>query len=132
MVTIQPSDRADAVPGVMTKLTQGYSLTFSISSVTCRVTVIVAYRLPNIPVQWLTDNGSAYTAHETRKFAVRQRVESGAMHNSGEQPGNQRNSRKLREDDKTGLHRNHVESGQPGCGDEFGSGVHSLQQTSSA
>ena len=76
MVTIQPSDRADAVPGVMTKLTQGYSLTFSISSVTCRVTVIVAYRLPDIPVQWLTDNGSAYTAHETRKFAVRQRVES--------------------------------------------------------
>ncbi|HAK4778208.1 TPA: IS3 family transposase [Salmonella enterica] len=26
-------------------------------------------RLPDRPVQWLTDNGSAYTAHETRKFA---------------------------------------------------------------
>ncbi|WP_350239164.1 IS3 family transposase [Pectobacterium colocasium] len=26
-------------------------------------------RLPDIPVQWLTDNGSAYTAHETRRFA---------------------------------------------------------------
>ncbi len=26
-------------------------------------------RLPDIPVQWLTDNGSVYTAHETRKFA---------------------------------------------------------------
>ncbi|HBV8602059.1 TPA: IS3 family transposase, partial [Citrobacter freundii] len=25
--------------------------------------------LPANPVQWLTDNGSAYTAHETRKFA---------------------------------------------------------------
>ncbi|MGX8942680.1 IS3 family transposase [Symbiopectobacterium sp. Eva_TO] len=25
--------------------------------------------LPDKPVQWLTDNGSAYTAHETRKFA---------------------------------------------------------------
>lgn len=26
-------------------------------------------RLPDKPVQWLTDNGSAYTAHDTRKFA---------------------------------------------------------------
>nr|CEP30361.1 hypothetical protein KV8917_350005 [Klebsiella variicola] len=26
-------------------------------------------RLPATPVQWLTDNGSAYTAHETRRFA---------------------------------------------------------------
>lgn len=26
-------------------------------------------RLADTPVQWLTDNGSAYTAHETRKFA---------------------------------------------------------------
>lgn len=26
-------------------------------------------RLPDKPVQWLTDNGSAYTAHETRRFA---------------------------------------------------------------
>ncbi|MFB4975132.1 IS3 family transposase [Enterobacter mori] len=25
--------------------------------------------LPDTPVQWLTDNGSAYTAHETRRFA---------------------------------------------------------------
>jgi putative transposase len=26
-------------------------------------------RLPDTPLQWLTDNGSAYTAYETRKFA---------------------------------------------------------------
>lgn len=26
-------------------------------------------RLPDTSVQWLTDNGSAYTAHETRRFA---------------------------------------------------------------
>ncbi|VUT23271.1 hypothetical protein SB6421_02639 [Klebsiella huaxiensis] len=26
-------------------------------------------RLPATPVQWLTDNGSEYTAHETRRFA---------------------------------------------------------------
>lgn len=26
-------------------------------------------RLPDTPIQWLKDNGSAYTAHETRKFA---------------------------------------------------------------
>lgn len=26
-------------------------------------------RPPDKPVQWLTDNGSAYTAHDTRKFA---------------------------------------------------------------
>lgn len=26
-------------------------------------------RLPDKPLQWLTDNGSAYTAHETRRFA---------------------------------------------------------------
>lgn len=26
-------------------------------------------RFPDKPVQWLTDNGSAYTAHDTRKFA---------------------------------------------------------------
>ncbi|EDW4373885.1 IS3 family transposase [Salmonella enterica subsp. diarizonae] len=26
--------------------------------------------LPEKPVQWLTDNGSAYTAHDTRKFAI--------------------------------------------------------------
>ncbi|MCO5784247.1 IS3 family transposase [Citrobacter meridianamericanus] len=31
--------------------------------------------LPNTPVQWLTDNGSAYTAHETRKFARELRLE---------------------------------------------------------
>jgi putative transposase len=27
------------------------------------------FGLPTTPVQWLTDNGSAYTAHETRRFA---------------------------------------------------------------
>ncbi|MDR8449736.1 DDE-type integrase/transposase/recombinase, partial [Acinetobacter baumannii] len=26
-------------------------------------------RLPPTPVEWLTDNGSAYRAHETRRFA---------------------------------------------------------------
>ena len=26
-------------------------------------------RLPDTPIQWLKDNGSAYTAHETRRFA---------------------------------------------------------------
>ncbi len=26
-------------------------------------------RLPATPIHWLTDNGSAYTAHETRRFA---------------------------------------------------------------
>lgn len=31
-------------------------------------------RLPDTAVQWLTDNGSAYTAYETRE--VRERVES--------------------------------------------------------
>lgn len=25
-------------------------------------------RLPDTPVQWLTDNGSAYNAHETRRL----------------------------------------------------------------
>lgn len=32
-------------------------------------------RLPGTPVQWLTDNGSAYTAHETRKFATELNLE---------------------------------------------------------
>ncbi|WP_258080289.1 IS3 family transposase [Klebsiella pneumoniae] len=32
-------------------------------------------RLPDTPVQWLTDNGSAYTAHETRRFAVELNLE---------------------------------------------------------
>lgn len=27
-------------------------------------------RFPDKPVQWLTDNGSAYTAHDTREFAT--------------------------------------------------------------
>lgn len=30
---------------------------------------LLSIRLPDTPVQWLTGNGSAYTAHETRKFA---------------------------------------------------------------
>ena len=32
-------------------------------------------RLPDTPVQWLTDNGSAYTAYETRRFAVELNLE---------------------------------------------------------
>jgi len=32
-------------------------------------------RLPDTPVQWLTDNGSAYTAHEKRKFARKLNLE---------------------------------------------------------
>ena len=32
-------------------------------------------RLPGTPVQWLTGNGSAYTAHETRKFATELNLE---------------------------------------------------------
>ncbi|MGI4380729.1 DDE-type integrase/transposase/recombinase, partial [Klebsiella pneumoniae] len=32
-------------------------------------------RLPDTAVQWLTDNGSAYTAHETRRFAREQNLE---------------------------------------------------------
>ena len=32
--------------------------------------------LPDKPVQWLTDNGSAYTAHDTRKFATELNLEA--------------------------------------------------------
>lgn len=34
-----------------------------------RVLDIIRDMLPDNPVQWLTDNGSAYTSHETRRFA---------------------------------------------------------------
>jgi putative transposase len=34
-------------------------------------------RLPDKPVQWLTDNGSAYRAHETRQFAREVNLEPG-------------------------------------------------------
>lgn len=55
-----------------------------------------------------------------------------AMHNSCEEPGKQRYSRKLRKNDKAGLHQHHAEAGQPGSGDESGSGVQSLQRISPA
>ena len=54
------------------------------------------------------------------------------MHDSGEEPGKQWHSRKLREDDKTRLYQHHAKTGQPGSGDESGGGVQSLQRTSSA
>ncbi|OFC63693.1 transposase [Candidatus Erwinia dacicola] len=37
-------------------------------------------RLPDTPVQWLTDNVSAYTAHETRKFARELNLEPSVQH----------------------------------------------------
>lgn len=41
-------------------------------------------RLPGTAVQWLTDNGSAYTAYETQRFERELNLEP--WHNSGEQP----------------------------------------------
>ncbi|VDR29241.1 insertion element IS2 transposase InsD [Raoultella terrigena] len=42
-------------------------------------------RLPDTPVQWLTDNGSAYTAHETQKFARELNLEPCTIVASGSQ-----------------------------------------------
>jgi putative transposase len=81
-------------------------------------------RLPDTAVQWLTDNGSAYTAHETRRFA---KAESGAMYNSGEQPAEQWHGRTVREDDEGRLYRVHAETGCENSPAKPCSGVHALQ-----
>ena len=91
-LTVLPTGRTGAVIGVMTKQTLKYC---RISALDCCDREAIDWaastggydssavqdvmlrsvekrfgdRLPDTPVQWLTDNGSAYTAHETRKFA---------------------------------------------------------------
>ncbi len=73
----------------------------------------------------MTDNGSAYTAHEDAE--VRQRAESGAMYNSGEQPAEQWHGRTVREDDEGRLYRVHAETGCENSPAKPCSGVHALQ-----
>ncbi len=83
-------------------------------------------QLPAESLKWQTDNGSAYRAHETRAFARMLGLEPCTTAVRSPE------SRKLREDDKTGLHQYHAETGQPDSGDKSGGGVQSLQRTSSA
>ena len=52
-------------------------------------------RLPE-PIEWLTDNGSCYTAHDTR--AVRPRHRSRALHHASRKPAVERHGRGLRPD----------------------------------
>lgn len=54
-------------------------------------------QLPTTPVQWLSDNGSAYTAEQARLFARQDRLAAGD--HPGTQPAEQRHGRELREDD---------------------------------
>jgi putative transposase len=61
-------------------------------------------RLPDTAVQWLTDNGSAYTAHETRRFARELNLEPCTTAVSSPQ----RHGRTVREDDERRLYRVHA------------------------
>jgi transposase InsO family protein len=56
-------------------------------------------RVPE-PIEWLTDNGSCYTARDTRAFA-RHRV--GAAHDAGQQPAVERYGRGVRPHAETRL-----------------------------
>ena len=54
-------------------------------------------QLPAMPVQWLSDNGSVYTADHTRLFARQIGLQPD---HPGSQPAEQRHGRELREDDQ--------------------------------
>lgn len=62
-------------------------------------------RLPYKPVQWLTDNGSAYTTHETRKFASALNPEPCTTAVSSPQSG-----REARENDEGRRHHVHAKT----------------------
>lgn len=81
---------------------------------------------PTEPLEWLTDNGSAYRAHETRAFARLLGLEPCAT--------------AVRSPESNGIAESFVKTikrdyisimPKPDGGDESGSGVQSLQRTSS-
>ncbi|VDZ53259.1 insertion element IS2 transposase InsD [Serratia odorifera] len=82
-------------------------------------------RLPETPVQWLTDNGSAYTAHETRRFAKELNLEPCTTAVSSPQSNGM--GRTVREDDEGRLYRVHAETGCENSPAKPCSGVHALQ-----
>jgi transposase InsO family protein len=63
--------------------------------------------LPDKPVQWLTDNGSAYTTHGTRKFATELNLEA---YTTAASSPRVRHGRAVREDDEGRLHRVHAKT----------------------
>jgi transposase InsO family protein len=63
--------------------------------------------LPTSPVEWLTDNGSAYRSYQTRQFA---RMVGLEPKHTAVQPGKQRDGRELRENDEARLHQHHAET----------------------
>ena len=65
------------------------------------------YMLPDTPVQWLRDNGSAYTALETRKFARELNLEPCTTAVSSPQW----HGRKACEGDEGRLYRVHAKTG---------------------
>lgn len=65
-------------------------------------------KLPDTAVQWLTDNGSAYTAHETRRFARELNLDP---EQRGEQPAKQWYGGTTREDDEGRLYRVDAKTG---------------------
>lgn len=62
--------------------------------------------LASEPLEWLTDNGSACRANETREFARMLGLEPCTTRVRS--PESNGISRKLREDDKAGLHQHHA------------------------
>jgi putative transposase len=80
-------------------------------------------RLPDTPVQWLTDNGSAYTAYETRRFAVELNLEPCTTAVSSPQSNGmaERFVKTMKED-----YRVHAQTGCENSATEPCSGVQSL------
>ncbi len=66
-----------------------------------------ASNLPASPIEWLTDNGSAYRSHQTRQFA---RMVGLEQTYGSTQPGKQWYGRELRQNDEARLHQRHAET----------------------
>jgi transposase InsO family protein len=62
---------------------------------------------PTSPVEWLTDNGSAYRSHQTRQFARMVGLEQNIRRYVARK---QRNGGELRENDEARLHQHHAET----------------------
>ncbi|GGM33006.1 hypothetical protein GCM10009425_49370 [Pseudomonas asuensis] len=65
-------------------------------------------QLPSTPVQWLSDNGSAYIAEQTRQFA--RQIGLQPVTTPGAQPAEQWHGGELREDDQARLRDAHAQT----------------------
>ncbi len=85
--------------------------------------------LPTSPVEWLTDNGSAYRSYQTRQFARMVGLEP--KHTAVRSPESN-GMAELRENDEARLHQHHAETRRVNSGKEPRGGLRTLQRMASA